>query len=284
MNKNSFHQHFYTQSHTRHSSPITWFEQKLSTPSSHTYCHKTKTSSSAILEGVWQFISPLSGSSEGVWQRITWPSGSSITIVQTGRGESVKLQDSRPPLSLRILCLQASSFSFDFSPSSFKSKLISVLEVERVKVGRGIGQEALRFASDLEIKALSLFDAVSMSFQCTALPGFLGVPELTLRVQAGFIWGEHCFLKQELISKLIPSVSLFILSWSAWSSSDNWVCVISKREWHSRSYLLLWHSSAISRAEMPSLEIKLGQVWCMFSNCWYYHHGYHSTVSLIKML
>jgi hypothetical protein len=87
-----------------------------------------------------------------------------------------------------------------------------VLEVERVKVGRGIGQEALKFASDFELEAISLIVAVSMSFQCTALPDFLGVPELTLRVQVGFIRGGHCFLKQELISKLIPSVRLFILS------------------------------------------------------------------------
>ncbi len=108
--------------------------------------------------------------------------GSSITIVQTGGGESVKLHDSSPPLSLRILCLLASFFIDFSSSSSLKSRLISLFEVERVRVGRGMGQDALRLASDSELGGLSVFVTVSMSFQCTAFPGFLGVPELTLRV------------------------------------------------------------------------------------------------------
>ena len=169
--------------YTVHSNHLIWFIVL-------TCCHKTKTSSSAMLEGVWQRIRWPSGSSEGVWQWIKRPSGSSITIVQTGGEELVELHDSIRPLSLRILCLLPSFLSFDFSPSSFKRRLISLLEVESVTVGRGM--DALRFASDSSLGVLlSVF--VSMSSQCTTFPGFLGVPELTLRVHAGFSWGGHFF-------------------------------------------------------------------------------------------
>ena len=130
---------------------------------------------------------------EGVGQWIC-PSASSITIVQTGGREPVELHDFSP-CSLSTLCVvhptlvlfvPTSFVVFSCSPSSLNSMSISELELHTLSRGRGIEYETLKklwLDSEFDVFVVGALSFVSMSFQCTTFPaGFLGVPELTLRV------------------------------------------------------------------------------------------------------
>ena len=181
-----------------------------------------------MLEGVGQWICPL---------------GSSITIVQIGGGELVELHVFSSG-SLSTLCvvhpmlvLAPTPFVVSSSPPSFKSMSISELELHTLSRGRGIEYEALNklwLDSEFDVFVVTALSFVSMSFQWTAFPGFLGVPELMVRV--GLRDGWH-FLRWELISRSIPSVNLLSLSWSTRSSWDN--CVYNVKQYYSSRMVLM---------------------------------------------